>query len=167
MIGDVKSGSALAAAWGFRVSNHMRVEAEFSYRKQDISSKYRNPPQLQLPPFNLPPVQPLRTDGRMEDFGLGANVFYDFETTGRVQPFVGVGGGYEYVTLNDGQAHGHGDALRVQAIAGARFPITHTLLLSTDVRYTYLGNLGIDDGYSVQKIDLSSASANLGLVFDF
>jgi opacity protein-like surface antigen len=164
---DVKSGVAVSGAWGVRFSPHVRAEAELSYRGQDITTSAATPAYLQQPPFNQPAITHYPQKGRLEAYGIGTNVYYDFATKGVARPFLGAGVGYEYVNVDDVYLDGHADALQAQLIGGARFPITSTLLFSVDVRYTYLGHVGIDNGSNVQKADMSSVGANAGLVFDF
>jgi OOP family OmpA-OmpF porin len=134
----------LSLGWGF--GNGLRAEGEFSYRN---NTGFNNPQ------FGFP----ASFGGTEQKVGGMANVLYDFVGVPVVQPYVGLGVGYQYVI----EQNLHGAALggtafnsvnsgrgsfAYQAIRGAAYPIAAAPGLALTAEYRFMGLVG-NRSYSV------------------
>ena len=78
--GSFDGGFLAGAAIGYRLSNHWRLEAEYTYRTNDVDS------------FESGGTT-LADGGDYASTSLLLNVLYDFDTDWRLDPYVGVGFG--------------------------------------------------------------------------
>ena len=88
---DFSSGYSLAAAVG-RSWENFRLEGEISYRKNDLDSLTID--SLGAAGLLIPIAATFDLDGEMSSLGFMANGYYDFNTDGKLAPFVmaGIGG---------------------------------------------------------------------------
>ncbi len=137
--GDFKSriGPAGSVSLGYGLGNGLRMELEGNY-------KYNSFYQLS---------DGSSAGGHEQKFGAMVNVLYDFVGVPVVQPYVGVGVGYQWAKetgLYAGGAHWGNDtkgAFAYQAIIGAALPITAAPGLALTVDYRFMGLAG-DRHYS-------------------
>jgi len=134
----------VSVGWGF--GNGLRVEAEGSYRQNDVDN-------ISASGFgNLP-----RPSGTAATYGIMFNALYDFRL-GPVMPYVGAGVGYAINDWNDvsfGQRDAAGNAANItfggdsgtfayQAILGIALPIESVPGLALTAEYRFLGTAGVD-----------------------
>ncbi len=81
---QLSNSESFAGALGMRLSPQMRLEAEFSYRKADISDA------------NIAGAGTLTVGDHLKSTILFANAYYDFDVPWTIQPYVGGGLGYAW-----------------------------------------------------------------------
>ncbi len=79
---DFSNAESFAGALGFRLSQQVRLEGEFSYRKADISDA------------DVSGVGTISVGDNLKTKILSANAYYDFDVPWSIQPYVGGGLGY-------------------------------------------------------------------------
>ena len=106
---DYDPGVGIAAALGYRLNAHIRIEGEISDAVYQVDKVFPRAPGF--PALNGQAFD--RTSGAgVSRAGGAANLFYDFSPIARVTPFVGIGAGASY---------GHADAGVFADAAGASF----------------------------------------------
>ena len=135
----------LNLGWGF--GNGLRVEGEGSYRQ---NTGFNNPRGFGGPGTG---------GGQEQKYGTMANVLYDFTMVPFVQPYVGVGAGYQFqqeddlhlatgpVSFNQTKSSTRGH-FAYQGIVGAAYPIPGMPNLALTAEYRFMGLVG-ERGYSV------------------
>jgi OOP family OmpA-OmpF porin len=127
-----KLGPAVAVSLGYGLGNGLRAEIEGDYRYNDFSGT--------------------RLGGQEQKYGAMVNVLYDFVgLVPYVQPYVGVGAGYQWVQERDLYAtYTPGGTVRstknqtegswaYQAIVGAAMPIVGVPGLALTADYRFMG----------------------------
>lgn len=141
---DYKNGIGMYAALGKAFGNGFRAELEFSYRSNDIRHIASDGAG-----FSGWPASTLQGD--MKSYTGMFNLLYDFETTSKVTPYVGVGLGIagvdpDFTGNNTSGAptpaltignFGATTAMAYQGIVGLGFALADNLTL--DVSYRYFG----------------------------
>ena len=89
---DFDTGAMATAAIGHNFEN-LRIEGEFAYMQNDVSS---------LKAFGVG----VDASGDVSTASLMANVYYDFDTGSKWKPFIGAGAGYSSVSINSLSAGG-------------------------------------------------------------
>ncbi|WP_338666131.1 OmpA family protein [Pararoseomonas sp. SCSIO 73927] len=118
---DFETGYVFVGSLGWGFGNGLRAEIEGNVRRNDVDSGRMG--------FIAPPR---RTTGHVLQYGVMANVFYDFAAPSwPVQPYVGLGAGYGWVNYQN---------VRVQSAAGPRVDVFGT---SGDFAYQAIGGVGI------------------------
>jgi OmpA-OmpF porin, OOP family len=137
--GDLVSriGPAAAISLGYGLGNGLRAEVEGDFRQNTFNKVARGP----------------RAGGQEIKPGVMVNVLYDFVGLPYVQPYVGVGAGYQWTKLNSvtsvqpGGPFGaaissQSGAFAGQAIIGASFPVPNVPGLSFTADYRFMDILG-------------------------
>jgi len=147
---ETDKGFAGLVGLGYDFGKNFRVEAEGGYRGTgDVDS-----------------VSGLNGSGDVDAYSAIANVFYDFNIGGGIQPYFGGGLGMTQVSLNSASPFGgqsiNGDdwGLALQAGAGLAIPLTNRLKLTADYRYmsvqgleyTTSGGTNVDADYDDHAI---------------
>jgi outer membrane protein OmpA-like peptidoglycan-associated protein len=168
---DYDSGLGLYAALGYNYGNGLRMEAEFSHRKNDISSIAAAGAFSGLPSGSIAGSSTVKA--------VMVNAFYDF-SQGALQPYIGAGIGYAHMknTIAGATAapltlaYGSQELdLVYQGIAGIALKLDPSLLL--DVSYRYMGNVesamsGVLNGFpTVLKVQNNSHNIFAGLRWNF
>lgn len=155
---DFDTGFALSGQAGYKFDNGFRLEVEGAYSRYDVASHAGltvgganidgvNVAVLTRGPANPanPTVGAVIADGqgRVSNFGLFANVFYDIETGTAFKPYVGAGAGVNWVDVNyrpSGVQVGSGNeaGLAYQLMAGASVELSPRAELFG--QYTYRAN---------------------------
>lgn len=124
---DYEEGYALSSFIGFRKSENLRFEGEFTFRRNDGEALSFN---------NVD--RPFAGAGT-ESYSLLANALYDIPTGSAITPYVGVGAGigflendfvYGPATFQDKDT-----AFVYQGMVGASMPVTDRIDLFVDGRY--------------------------------
>jgi len=129
-------GPAVAVSLGYGLGNGLRAEIEGDYRYNTFSAK--------------------GFGGQEQKFGVMGNVLYDFVgLTPYVQPYVGVGAGYQWAQDRNIYASGGGDVgtartdtvgkFAYQGIVGVGFPVPGAPGLSLTADYRFMGLVGDRD----------------------
>lgn len=124
---DYDEGLALSSFIGFRKSENLRFEGEFTFRRNDGE-------ELSFNNIDRP-----FTGSGTESYSLLANVLYDIPTSSAITPYVGVGAGIGF--LENDFAYGPATfqdkdtAFVYQGIIGASVPVTDRIDLFVDGRY--------------------------------
>jgi OOP family OmpA-OmpF porin len=128
--GEVGAEGVGSVGYGF--GNGLRVELEGSWRSNSFTAR---------------PAGVLTQHGSEEKFGAMGNLFFDIDVgRGALQPYLGGGGGYQWVHSSLTQAtdagttaaSGSGGSAGYQAIAGVAVPLPVVAGLSVTAEYRYL-----------------------------
>ncbi|MCR0982250.1 OmpA family protein [Roseomonas populi] len=141
---DFETGYGFVGSLGWGFGNGLRAEIEGNYRNNDVDSGRMG--------FIAPPR---RTSGHVIQYGVMANVFYDFAVPNwPVQPYVGLGAGYGWVNYQGVRvqsasgprvdAYGTSGDFAYQAIGGVGFPIRAVPGLTLTAEYRFYGTLNQD-----------------------
>jgi outer membrane protein OmpA-like peptidoglycan-associated protein len=150
-------GPAVALSLGYGLGNGIRAEIEGSYRYNNFGGNSGT----------------VNSGGLEQKFGAMFNVLYDFVgVNAMVQPYVGIGAGYQWAKESNLHATGPGFAAAArtdtegkfayQAILGAAIPLTPALSLTAD--YRFMGLVG-DRNYD--GLTSTGRPANFKLNDDF
>jgi outer membrane protein OmpA-like peptidoglycan-associated protein len=160
--GKFKDGWGLLAAGGYQWASGFRSELEFSHR--DNSAKYLNTA-----------ATPLL--GHQQDSALMVNVAYDFNTGGKLTPYLGAGIGVDWVKWSDihtatsgSSFHGTNANFAWQGIAGVAYPIDSQLKLFAEYRYLQSDNhkyANTGNTALVEHYDNRTSQFVLGLRYSF
>lgn len=158
--GDVKSGAQGAVAWGSSIGANWRGEIALGYRSQKVDSTLTS----NVGVFTA-------TDGKVKALSLDLNGYYDFPVSGPVKPYLGAGVGVAQVKIDDGLLDDKGDALTLQAMAGASVAVSPRISLFAEGRYQYTGSIKVKttspSGERNQKLNMTGAGALVGARFAF
>lgn len=158
--GDVKSGAQGAVAWGSSIGANWRGEIALGYRSQKVDSALTS----NLGVFTA-------TGGKVKALSLDLNGYYDFPVSGPVKPYLGAGFGVAQVKIDDGLLDDKGDALTLQAMAGASVAVSPRISLFAEGRYQYTGSIKVKttspSGERNQKLNMTGAGALVGARFAF
>ncbi|MBP0493095.1 OmpA family protein [Pararoseomonas indoligenes] len=136
-----ETGYGFVGSLGYGFGNGLRAEIEGNYRNNDVDSGRMG--------FIAPPR---RTSGHVLQYGVMANVFYDFAVPNwPVQPYVGLGAGYGWVNYQNVRVQsasgprldifGTSGDFAYQAIGGVSFPIRAVPGLALTAEYRFYGTL--------------------------
>lgn len=157
---DVDAGAQGVVAWGAAVGPDWRVELALGYRSQKLDSS------VSFTPFTYD-----LGGGKAQTVSLDINAYYDFPVSGKVKPYVGAGIGVASVKIDDGLLDDRGDALSLQAIAGASWAVSPTVSLFAEGRFQRVGpvKVKVSNGLSETEsdFDLSSVGGLAGVRFGF
>lgn len=149
---ETDRGIAGLVGFGYDFGDHLRIEAEGGYRGAgDIDT-----------------VSGAAASGEFDAYSAIANVFYDFDIGGGIEPYIGGGLGMAQVSIDGGTPFAgqsiNGDewGLAVQAGAGLAIPLTNRLKLTADYRfmsvrgleYTTSGGTNVDAEYDDHAVFL-------------
>jgi opacity protein-like surface antigen len=172
---DFDRGLALGGQVGYKFDNGFRLELEGNYSRYNVDAHSGllvgganidgvDSAVLTRGPANAanPTVGAVIADGqgRVRNFGLFANVFYDIDTGTAIKPYIGAGAGVQWVDVNFrpsavevGSATKAGIAY--QLMAGATYELAPSAELFAQYAYRANGNRA--------DIDLDLLPATLGV----
>lgn len=120
------NGVGLSLAAGSTITDVIRAEAEFSYRKNDLDS---------ISATYLGTSATIPVNGEVESMTLMGNVFADIKTNSIVTPFVGLGVGYSRVDMElEGESEDD-MVFAYQLILGTGFKINDATTIDVSYRY--------------------------------
>ncbi|HVY84448.1 MAG TPA: OmpA family protein [Caulobacterales bacterium] len=130
---DLKKDWMESLGLGYAFNNGFRVEGELSHRYNGLDED-----------ANI-------ADGGVHAWAAMANVYYDFNRGGSIQPYVGLGAGaaklVSNTTFTGGQFYDDSDTVAAyQAMIGVAFPVTEQLDVDIGYRYFHAPNANFD-GY--------------------
>jgi len=126
---DTNAGFGLSAAYGIHVSPNLRTEIAFSWNKAEIDIVRR---------FGGPQILIYEAPGDVVSYMLGANVYWDFATSGPMRPYVGAGIGLGMIDVNDRVISESAFGWKWQAMAGVDIPVTDGASVFVEGRYEAL-----------------------------
>ncbi len=168
---DSDNGAVFSAAVGHAWGG-LRVEGEFSYRKNDLDSVRVDTITVAGVVFTA--LGTFDFEGDTTSYGFMANGWYDFDTGSNWVPFVGLGVGVARLNLDIQSVAGVGvtydesdTVFAYQVGAGLGYRVTPTMTVTLSYRYFATKDPEFDDG--VDKIETEYASHNImaGLVARF
>lgn len=116
-------GYNVAAALGYYVLEHLRVEAEFAYRKNKLDSG-------KISGFGSLPAS-----GEIYSTSGMANAYWDFLNNSDFTPYLGLGLGWSSVKLKGPGGSDSSSGLAGQFIGGVSYDINETVALTLDYRF--------------------------------
>jgi OOP family OmpA-OmpF porin len=141
-----------SAGVGYAFSNGFRVEGELSFRENDFDSDVAG------------------VGGDIGANAIMANLFYDFNKDGGIQPYVGLGAGWADVdgSATDGVIdYEVGDQVwAYQGMLGVAFGLTEQLDLDIGYRYFKAPDVGASGGL-LTELDYTTQTATVGLRYQF
>ncbi|ODT00821.1 MAG: hypothetical protein ABS49_03480 [Erythrobacter sp. SCN 62-14] len=172
---DFDTGFALSGQVGYKFNNGFRLEVEAAYSRYDVGSHFdllvggANIDGVDSAVLTRGPANPANPtvgaviadgQGRVSNFGLFANVFYDIDTGTAFKPYIGAGAGVNWVDVDfrpSGVEVGSGNqaGIAYQLMAGASYELSPRAELFG--QYTYRANGNRAD------IDLDLLPATLGI----
>lgn len=143
---DLDEGFTTSLAFGREIADGIRAEGELFYLDSDVE---------------------VSSGGDASSLGAFANLYYDFNRDGTVQPFLGVGAGYAQVDLNDGIIDDDDAGLAYQAKVGAGYKISDQMMAEMVYRYLVVTDLEYGTGNSGLEGDFDSQALTVGLRYKF
>lgn len=154
---QLDNAPSFAGAVGLRLSRNVRLEAELSYRKADVS-------QLDFPGASG------GSGGELQQYLGFLNAYYDFDIPGKLKPFVGGGLGLgmfsgDMQRAGGGPSFANEDATSLvwNAGGGVKYRVKDDTAFSLGYRYIDSTELNFDDF----DIDYSSHEFRIGIEYDF
>jgi OmpA-OmpF porin, OOP family len=146
---DLKSDMTQGVGLGYAFDSGLRFEGELSHRFNQIT-----------------PDVGVVTDGDIHAWAGMLNGYYDFNSGGDVQPYLGVGVGVARLngTANGPYAFNDTDTrLAFQGMAGLAFSLSEQLSLDVGYRYFVARNAE----FGARTVDYDAQSVNVGLRYQF
>jgi opacity protein-like surface antigen len=135
------NGVGLSLAVGSTISDIVRAEGEFSYRKNDLDS-------LSYNDSGVPVTNPISGD-EGKAMSLMGNVFVDIKNDSAITPFLGLGLGFAKIELEAGGESKDDTVFAYQIILGTGFKVNDST--SIDVSYRYFATADPDfDGTEIE-----------------
>ena len=113
-----RTGYLFAGSFGYRILDHVRIEAELSYRKNKIDK-----------------VDGISEGGEMYSTSGMINGFWDFLNPSSFTPYLGAGVGWSSVKAKGANVDNSSEGVAAQAIAGISYDINPTYALTFDYRF--------------------------------
>jgi OmpA-OmpF porin, OOP family len=139
---------------GYAFSNGLRIEGEIGHRFNDFNEQ------------DIDVEADLSGNGEVHAWSAMANLFYDFNKGGRLEPYIGVGVGAARLTTNYGNhfADGEDTVLAYQGIAG--FAVGLGEQWDLDIGYRYFQAEGAEIETFIEQ-DYTDQSLTVGLRYQF
>lgn len=153
---DLGWGALGTVGYGF--GNGFRSELELGYRANGIDDISLSAP----------------TGGDTDLYTVMANVLYDFNHTGPLKPYIGVGAGWAWAnmdsvyTVNGSTLDDSDNAFAAQGIAGLSYAVSEQLDVYTQYQYLWVNEINTNTtaGAGVD-VDLSNSLITAGLRYHF
>jgi OOP family OmpA-OmpF porin len=143
---------------GYAFDNGFRLEGELSYRKNQWEALAVDPPDGDF-------------TGDAKAWGLLANLFYDFNRGGTIQPFIGVGAGGAHVEVGiDGLNDASDTVFAYQGLAGVGFRLSERATLDLTYRYFAAPDVDISEAWGpgfTSEVDYINQAVTVGLRWQF
>lgn len=140
-----------AAGLGYAFGNGFRLEGELSFRDNDIDV-------VGFPGY----------EGDISATSLMANLYYDFNKGGSIQPYLGIGAGVSDIEggITDGVTPYDikDEVAAYQGLAGVAFGLSEQLTLDIGYRYFTAPDVGAS---ADTEVDYTTQSATVGLRWQF
>jgi opacity protein-like surface antigen len=143
---DFDDGLMVGIAIGRDYLFGMRAEGELLYTDNDIKGS---------------------ANGDASALGVFANLYYDFNRGGRIQPFLGAGIGMMKVDFDDGVIDDDATEFAYQAKAGVAYKINDRLTADLVYRYLQVTDLEFGTGSSKIEGDYDTQAVTVGLRYKF
>ena len=138
---EINNGYAVGGVAGYRFSK-WRLEGELVYRENDFDKIVLSAP--------LPIIDTANGQVSVTTFFL--NTYYDIELSDKVVPYVGIGAGYSWLSVDLSEdilglklIDNETDSCpAVQFIAGAGIPVTPQITIDAGYRYILTGPVAIE-----------------------
>ena len=157
---DLEDGWLGDAGIGYGFSNGFRVEGELSYRNNSFEALAVDDP-----------IDDTVNGGSVNTWGLMANLFYDFNRGGRIQPYLGVGAGAARPRVKiDGYGSANDTVFAYQGLAGVGFALTERATLDLGYRYFVAPEVDISEAWGpgyTSEVDYEHQGVTLGLRWQF
>jgi opacity protein-like surface antigen len=150
---ETDNGWRVGGAVGWMFSEAFAIEAEIGYMKQDFDEAKIEEIRYGEQVWECEGDCSFDLDGDVSIFTGMVNFIAGFPVGGFLRPYVGVGGGFAHVSLNDvadGFVDDEDTSFAVQGFAGVDFGISEAVALGVRGRVVHIGDLEFED-----KIDCS------------
>lgn len=131
------TGFNVGLAVGYRFSNNLRADLEFSYFNSNVPGTrgfvFGSLGFTSGPPV-FAPLSPITTNSKAENFAGLVNLYYDFDTGSAIRPYLGVGIGYSSFNYTGSGSFSQG-LFAYQARAGVNFGLSPELELLLGYRF--------------------------------
>lgn len=168
---EFDNGFGLTGAVGYS-SGNFRVEAEFSYRKNDLDKLTIN--SVAVAGVLFTGLGTFDLDGDTTALGFMANGWYDFYTGTRWVPFVGAGLGVARLNIDIESIAGiptiydeSDTVLAYQAGVGLGYKVTPKTIVSLSYRFFGTADPEFDDGFDKVDSEYSNHSLLIGVLARF
>ena len=128
---ESEAGFIASAALGFDYTDGIRTELEYRYAANGVETV--TPVGGFDPAIGPAPFPPRTSDGDVDGHFILSNFYYDFRSSSRFTPFIGLGVGGAFVAVEGGERDA---ALAYQGRAGVSYAFNNGF--SADVEYVYL-----------------------------
>jgi OOP family OmpA-OmpF porin len=139
---------------GYAFQNGFRAEGELAYRTNDWKGD----------------LFESSLNGRVNAWSAMANLYYDFNRGGRVQPYVGVGAGAARVRLSVAGGGNDSDTVFAwQAMVGIAFALTDQWDLDVGYRYLRANSVDVSQAFggADSSVDYQHQAVTVGLRYQF
>jgi outer membrane protein OmpA-like peptidoglycan-associated protein len=141
---------------GYGFANGFRLESELSYRNNNFDAIGVDDP-----------IDGIVAGGSVNTWGLMANLFYDFNRNGRIQPYLGVGAGAARPRVSiDGYDSANDTVFAYQGLAGIGFAVSDRATIDLGYRYFVAPEVDISEAWGpgyTSEVDYEHQSVTLGL----
>jgi OOP family OmpA-OmpF porin len=147
--------------FGYGFQNGFRAEGELSYRTNEWG------------PYDQPSPVDDTLEGEAVAWAAMANLFYDFNRGGRLQPYVGVGVGGAQVDVSidtPGYSSADDTVLAYQGIIGIGWQVSERATIDLGYRYFVAPEVDISDAFGApftSEVDYEHQAVTLGLRWQF
>jgi outer membrane protein OmpA-like peptidoglycan-associated protein len=152
--GDLRNGWLGDAGAGYAFQNGFRLESALSYRSNRLRGD----------------IDSERFPGDVHAWGLMANLLYDFNRHGSIQPYLGVGAGAASVRVGmHDVGHDTDTGFAYQGMAGIGFALSDRTTLDVGYRYFRSDNLNAPHAFFGERtnLDYINQAVTLGVRYQF
>ncbi len=139
-------GYGIGVEVGFRLGSNLRLEAELTYRSNDVES-----------------IGGVNETAEMNSTSLMANAFYDFNADSGFTPYIGGGLGISDVDFKRGTNTFGDTVVALQLMAGVMFDLSPGLVMSVDYRLFGTEDLGLGAGAGLGGVEYLNSSVFVGV----
>jgi len=168
---EFDTGYGVNAALGYSLDG-LRLEAELSYRQADFDQLSVD--SITVAGFTITGLGSFDVDGDTSALGLMGNVWYDFDTGGKLRPFIGGGIGLARVDIDVASVGGapvglsdHDYVFAYQAGAGVGYEISSNTVATLGYRFFGTSDPEFNSGGFTDETEVRTHNIELGLRFRF
>ncbi len=139
-------GFGVGVEVGIRLGSNLRLEAELTYRSNDVES-----------------IDGVNVTAEMNSTSLMVNAFYDFNSETGFTPYLGGGIGMSDVDYKEGPGTFGDTVIAAQFVAGVMFDLSPGLVMSVDYRLFGTEDLDLGAGRGFGGVEYINSSVFVGI----